>query len=259
MLDAYGDIDPTRILIKTKLHLLQHLPEDIPRFGPAVRAATEIFECFNAIFRFCSVLSNHQAPSRDIARTLAEIERVKHIASGGFWVENGKVTQAAQNVASIIDKHPIIRQHFGWKVEKTYQPGMRLTFTGRLLTLRHAGSVKLISKKQAHPREFTEPEMTQLAADQPSIHKICSSSQVLWTDGAHVIARSGDVCTTGAWVMYHEGSGEEVRLHGTSNPFQSKLGEASPPGWTYHYDSQARRIARRPRSACSCEGVLRRR
>ncbi|EJD45161.1 hypothetical protein AURDEDRAFT_165704 [Auricularia subglabra TFB-10046 SS5] len=85
VLDAYTAINPTRILIKAKLHVLPHLPDDIRRFGPAVRSATEIFECFNAIFRICSVLSNHRSPSRDIATSLADMDCAKHIFSGGFW------------------------------------------------------------------------------------------------------------------------------------------------------------------------------
>ncbi|KAL6300498.1 hypothetical protein BKA93DRAFT_696210, partial [Sparassis latifolia] len=72
-----------QILVKGKLHVLKHILADIRRFGPAVRFSTEIFECFNVIFRMCSVLSNHQAPSRDIAHKLADIDRVKHILSGG--------------------------------------------------------------------------------------------------------------------------------------------------------------------------------
>lgn len=47
--------------------------------------ATETFECFNAIFRFCSILSNHLAPSRDIALQLAEQEVLRHFLSGGGW------------------------------------------------------------------------------------------------------------------------------------------------------------------------------
>ncbi|KAF6747938.1 hypothetical protein DFP72DRAFT_763640, partial [Ephemerocybe angulata] len=67
---------------KIKLHLLKHLPDNIRRFGLAVRFATEVFECFNAIFRMSSVLSNHQAPSRDIALKNVELDWVKHLLSG---------------------------------------------------------------------------------------------------------------------------------------------------------------------------------
>jgi hypothetical protein len=85
VLDAFGNNDPAKILLKIKIHLLTHIVEDVIRFGPAIRNSTEIFECFNAIFRLCSILSNHQAPSRDIARKFASMDRLKHILSGGFW------------------------------------------------------------------------------------------------------------------------------------------------------------------------------
>lgn len=86
VLDAWARIDPAKILKKIKLHLLKHLPAHIRRFGPSVRFSTEVFECFNAVFRMCSVLSNHQAPSRDIALKNGKLGRLKHIISGGYWV-----------------------------------------------------------------------------------------------------------------------------------------------------------------------------
>ncbi|KAF8220792.1 hypothetical protein L208DRAFT_1123526, partial [Tricholoma matsutake] len=54
----------------------------ILHFGPLVSVAIEIFECFNAIFRFCSIFLNHLAPSRDIAFQLASQEVLKHRLTG---------------------------------------------------------------------------------------------------------------------------------------------------------------------------------
>ncbi|KXN84185.1 hypothetical protein AN958_12897 [Leucoagaricus sp. SymC.cos] len=85
VLDCWGAFDPARILYKYKLHLLKHLRRDITRFGPAVLYSTETFEGWNSIFRTCSVLSNHQSPSQDIAETLAGMEKIKHLISGGWW------------------------------------------------------------------------------------------------------------------------------------------------------------------------------
>ncbi|KAH9930788.1 hypothetical protein B0H21DRAFT_679754, partial [Amylocystis lapponica] len=70
---------------KPKLHILPHLLQDIPCHGPPILYATEVYESYNAVFRMCSVLSNHQAPSRDIAWTFADLERFKHEISGGWW------------------------------------------------------------------------------------------------------------------------------------------------------------------------------
>ena len=85
ILDIAALIDPSKIIAKIKYHLLAHLRADIIRFGPLVGVATEVFECFNAIFQYCSILSNHLAPSCDITHQLAAQETLKHILSGGWW------------------------------------------------------------------------------------------------------------------------------------------------------------------------------
>ncbi|KAJ3764942.1 hypothetical protein FB446DRAFT_655941, partial [Lentinula raphanica] len=60
---------------KPKFHIIKHLPMHIHRFGPAMLYATEGFESFNAVICDHSVHSNHQAPSRDIARRFAHCNR----------------------------------------------------------------------------------------------------------------------------------------------------------------------------------------
>jgi hypothetical protein len=77
-------IDPSKIISKIKYHLLGHVQEDVICFGPLVGITTEVFECFNTIFQYCSILSNHHAPSQDIAHQLAEQETLKHLLFGGL-------------------------------------------------------------------------------------------------------------------------------------------------------------------------------
>ncbi|KAH9886480.1 hypothetical protein C8Q73DRAFT_669148 [Cubamyces lactineus] len=48
--------------------------------------ATEAFELFNAVIRMKSVHSNHQAPSRDIARAFAQSNRICHLLSGRYFM-----------------------------------------------------------------------------------------------------------------------------------------------------------------------------
>ncbi|KAF9495921.1 hypothetical protein BDN71DRAFT_1430603 [Pleurotus eryngii] len=79
VLDVFATSDPSKILTNIKLHLLTHLDEDVYAFGPLVRMATENYEAFNAIFQFCSVLSNHLALSCDITHQLTSQEGVKHL------------------------------------------------------------------------------------------------------------------------------------------------------------------------------------
>lgn len=114
VLDAFGDVDPSKIIVKMKLHLLAHLTQDIRRFGPAIRNSTEIFECFNGIFRLCSIYSNHQAPSRDIAIKFASMDRLKHILAGGYWKGDEGWIRAGDGVLRVLHTETIIQRHLGW-------------------------------------------------------------------------------------------------------------------------------------------------
>ncbi|KAJ7732322.1 hypothetical protein B0H16DRAFT_1468668 [Mycena metata] len=85
---------------KPKFHILLHLPEHIRRFGPASLFATEAFELFNAIIRAKSVHSNRHAPSRDIARAFAQGSRIRHLLSGGLFMQPSLVTAPAPAAAN---------------------------------------------------------------------------------------------------------------------------------------------------------------
>ncbi|KAF7311326.1 hypothetical protein MKEN_01034300 [Mycena kentingensis (nom. inval.)] len=122
VLDAFGDVNPARIIQKMKLHILPHIIEDAVRFGPPIRNSTEVFEGYNAVFRMCSILSNHQAPSRDIALKFASMDRVKHILSGGYWKEGDKWVCAGAGVTNVLKTMPVIQRHLGWVPAKTVIP-----------------------------------------------------------------------------------------------------------------------------------------
>jgi len=108
-------IDPSKIINKMKLQILLNLVDDIPRFGPAIQYSTEIFECFNVIFHLCSVLSNHQALSRDIANKFALMDSLKHMLSGGYWKSSdGEWVRAGLKVRNLLHEDPFIQQHSGW-------------------------------------------------------------------------------------------------------------------------------------------------
>ncbi|KIJ47128.1 hypothetical protein M422DRAFT_249438 [Sphaerobolus stellatus SS14] len=123
LLDAMAVLDPSRIVQKPKFHILLHVVEDIRRFGPAILFSTEVFECFNAVFRMCSVLSNHQAPSRDIALKFAELDRFKHTVSGGYWKTNDEWTTASTNVRLFFRRNPRLQALLGWVDPATIVPG----------------------------------------------------------------------------------------------------------------------------------------
>lgn len=123
VLDIWAELDPKRIFVKPKLHLLLHLLFDIRDHGPAGLYATEIFECFNAIFRMCSVLSNHQAPSRDIALACSDMDRFKHQVSGGWWrIDGSQFVQAGEAVRKYFETADLQRR-LGYVSHTSPQPG----------------------------------------------------------------------------------------------------------------------------------------
>ncbi|KIJ31527.1 hypothetical protein M422DRAFT_61644 [Sphaerobolus stellatus SS14] len=162
LLDIWCLIDPSKITVKPKLHIL-------------------IFEAYNGVFRMCSILSNHQAPSRDIAISLSDMEQIKHIVSGGYWQhENGTWLCAGSLVRQMWNDNPIIHRHLGWADSIPPSPGY----------------VKLKARKKRNPRAWLE---TSAHVCQPSP---LSDPNILWSDCISVIARSGDVCQVGSWVFF---------------------------------------------------------
>ena len=117
-------INPSKMTMKMKLHLLAHLHADILRFGPLVGVTTEAFECFNAIFRFCSIHSNHLAPSRDISQQLAGQESLKHRVTGGWWPSNGDWVRSGVLVRDFMQTQPMLQGLLGWQDSKPLVPGM---------------------------------------------------------------------------------------------------------------------------------------
>ncbi|KAJ3912202.1 hypothetical protein F5877DRAFT_93625 [Lentinula edodes] len=69
---------------KPKFHILVHLPDHIRRFGPAILFATEVFESYNAVIRA-------KTPSRDIAWAFAKQNRIRHMLSGGQFLDGEQI------------------------------------------------------------------------------------------------------------------------------------------------------------------------
>ncbi|TFK51166.1 hypothetical protein OE88DRAFT_1735116 [Heliocybe sulcata] len=88
VLDSVASCSPALLTNKAKPHILSHIMDDVRRFGPAVLFSTERYEKFNRVFRLCSIHSNRQAPSRNIAATFAQLERCRHIVTGHNVLEH---------------------------------------------------------------------------------------------------------------------------------------------------------------------------
>ena len=125
VLDIWAKVDPNRIIVKQKLHVLTHLLDDVRRFGPPVLYEVEAFESSNKWFRLCSVLSNHHAPSHDIAMTMARMERFKHIISGGWWWDKAKKghVQAGKRITRDFESNMFLQCHLGWTPDQHQSPG----------------------------------------------------------------------------------------------------------------------------------------
>ena len=86
-LNITAKCSPSILISKPKFHFLIHLPAFIRRFGPAILFSTERYESFNHVFRLSCIYSNRQAPSRDSCNTFAAQDRIKHITTGGYWLD----------------------------------------------------------------------------------------------------------------------------------------------------------------------------
>ncbi|KJA14960.1 hypothetical protein HYPSUDRAFT_149732 [Hypholoma sublateritium FD-334 SS-4] len=188
VLDLFAMIDPSKMIYKLKLHLLAHLKADILRFGPLVGVAAEVFECFNAIFRFCSIFSNHLAPSRDIAFQLAKQEVLKHRLTGGWWpTAAGEWERPGSSVRSFIHAHPTLQALMGWtSAERLVNGSFRLE------------PLKKDSSRKAVSRKYTPWCMTQGGRALNSASEDVNSQ---WTPCRYVIAQSEDKCSVGSWVF----------------------------------------------------------
>ncbi|KAL0564786.1 hypothetical protein V5O48_017252 [Marasmius crinis-equi] len=169
VLDAFEDIDPAKILIKIKLHML----------------------AFNAVFRLCSVLSNHQAASCDIAWKFVDLDCVKHLVSGGYWrLEDGLWVTAGRNVRSLLAESPVLQRHMGWSSPPSWTPGL----------IHAAPFNKNNSGRRTRIRNhdvFVESPM-QLASNICGLNVPPTNR---WVKGKTTVSFTGDLCSIGDWVV----------------------------------------------------------
>lgn len=133
----------------------------------------------------CSVLSNHQAPSRDIALKCADLDRVKHILSGGYWVQDSQWIQAGKSVHGLLRRTPILQRHLGWSPEPVWIPGAIKCPT--------ATKQKALSSAETFAISGRNPLSVDLKPDTE------------WTLGQRVTAVSGDQCRVGSWGVFRVG------------------------------------------------------
>ncbi|KAJ7302771.1 hypothetical protein DFH08DRAFT_826366 [Mycena albidolilacea] len=188
VLDIFAMLDPTKILAKNKLHILTHTKADIRRHGPLLGVQTESYECYNAVFRFCSILSNHLAPSRDIAHQLAHQEGLKHRLTGGWWFSprTGSWECSGWAVRDFLSKRPILQALLGWTSPKQLEQGsVELTPLKRI-------------KGQPTP---SRPDFTLEQTDAKVAMNIGSyTMDTTWQRCKTVVSKSRDECPLLSWV-----------------------------------------------------------
>ena len=116
VLDIAALVDPSKIIAKMKYHLLAHLKDNIIWFRPLVGITLEVFESFNAIFCYCSIYSNHLAPSHNIACQLSGQEALKRILSGEWWLNQGSgdCVSPEPSVWVFVNENNILKSLVSW-------------------------------------------------------------------------------------------------------------------------------------------------
>lgn len=171
------------MLEKVKLHILSHGVQDVSRFGPLIGMCTEGFESFNGIFRNASIHSNHLAPSRDIARQLADHEAHKHRLLGGSWLTaDGRSVQAGTGVRDFLHHHPTLRRLFGWSANPPPRPG----------------SYKLAAIPKHQSKRLTSQLRDTRALNALNASQYDMTS--MWTICRSVASNAQDHCFRGTWV-----------------------------------------------------------
>ncbi|KAJ7192259.1 hypothetical protein GGX14DRAFT_537765 [Mycena pura] len=185
LLDAFDAVDPLRILVKIKLHLLAHLPDDIRRFGPSIRFATEIYEAYNGVFRLCSIYSNRLAPSRDISLKFAAMDR-DHTSKQ--WIQAGGAVQ------KVLQADPVFQRHLGWVPHAEIDPGK--------IKPQAAGKNPVVRWEETVASRF----WTENSAPVPD-------SQ--WKRGTSASTDSGDNAPLGSWVFCRDSGQKTIigRVH----------------------------------------------
>ncbi|OJT07070.1 hypothetical protein TRAPUB_2102 [Trametes pubescens] len=220
-IDFAAALSPGLLTEKNKFHILAHLPDHIERFGPALLFSTERYESFNHIFRLCSIHSNRQAPSRDIAKTFANQDRCRHMVSGGYWLNKatGEWVQAGNGVLQHIAEHTIDARLLGLTPEKTATPG---EMTLLPLPPRRPGQ-----PPPQHP--LVSWAHTESARILPPLIPLDGE----WNRAASVVTESGDSACVGSEVVVREtglDSGMSSTTEITPNNHDCTSGQCSATG-----------------------------
>ena len=194
VLDFAATLSPTILISKIKFHIVSHIIEHVKWFGPAVLFSTERYESFNRVFRLCSIHSNRQAPSRDIAHTSAHLDRCRHIMTGGKWLDT-RTKQwvcASSQVLKHLEDNSTDARLLGVFKEKHTPPG----------TLSLPRMPKADNGNRARERPLPKTwDGLEVAQDIPRLPSTCSPN-TQWYEAESLVTTSGDKAYVGSEVIF---------------------------------------------------------
>ncbi|KAI0750509.1 hypothetical protein C8Q74DRAFT_1211986 [Fomes fomentarius] len=191
VLNFAAALSPGLLTEKNKFHILLHLADHVEWFGPALIFSTERYEAFNHIFRLCSIHSNWQAPSRDIAITFAHQARCRHMVTGGYWLDKSTAewVRAGDGVLQHMRNHSLDARLLGISHEQPLK----------------VGTMHLTAPPPTHPatssavRAVKSWNDTKVAKLAPHL----TPKPGRWSQATTLITSSGDTATIGAEVLVH--------------------------------------------------------
>ncbi|TBU53792.1 hypothetical protein BD310DRAFT_951832 [Dichomitus squalens] len=192
VIDFAAALSPGLLTEKNKFHILSHIPDHIERHGPAILFSTERYESFNHVFRLCSIHSNRQAPSRDIAMAFANQDQCRHMVTGGYWLDpdSQQWVCASRAVQDHIEHDSLDARLLGVPIEKLAVPG-RMLLNASPHRPHGAARMSAPSLPWHETSSFQADSSLQPPANSPGP----------WQTASSVVALSGDEAGIGAEVL----------------------------------------------------------
>ncbi|KAI0071553.1 hypothetical protein K474DRAFT_1712363 [Panus rudis PR-1116 ss-1] len=202
---------------KPKFHILLHLPEHVRRFGPAILFATE------------GVHSNRQAPSRDIACSMARQNRTRHLLSGGYFpIDLGVHTKSTFNCTDAPPSEPqILRSTWlsKFRMQKSLE-GIRVRKAGpSVATLITSGELcsdllglniesildKTLKRKAGNcePASYSSSKWEDTEAGKSGLMlRVSDPDDLHFYTAKNLTLADGDICKIKDWVAFQGHNGE---------------------------------------------------
>ncbi|PSR72987.1 hypothetical protein PHLCEN_2v11153, partial [Hermanssonia centrifuga] len=167
------------------------------------------------------ILSNHQAPSRDIALSLADMERFKHQVSGGWWKNDvGEYVRGGEKVRAFLHKNSQLQRRLGWvdmsqmvsdnsvgSVKPFSQRKQALTIWASALSALPNSDIPPMPL-QADPSLVVEQHGLTLdlfPIDRSNIYLPNDGEDArVWLRCKHLVSQAKDICRSKSWIFFRE-------------------------------------------------------